>query len=77
MEVKLIEITPEELTMLIEKREQDARAENARELFKEVKRLIAEIEGLGFQVRMPEIGGKYVAKHCPRASSTVIYLSKK
>ena len=77
MEIKLIEVTPEELKMIINKREAEAREVAAQERFEKVKTLLAEIEELGYSVRLPEIGGKYVSAHCPWVWDKEIFLRKK
>jgi hypothetical protein len=77
MEVTLIELTPEEVKMLVNKREMEARESAAQERLEKIKLLLSEIEELGYTVRLPEIGGKYVRAHCPWVYSNGIRLHKR
>jgi hypothetical protein len=76
MEMTLIEITEEELKALIEKREAEARRKIAEEILEEIKDNLVELKELGYNVRLPKIGGKYISSHNPLVSSTNIHLSK-
>ena len=76
MEIKLVEVTPEEMKMIIDKREAEAREVAAQERFEKVKALLAEIEELGYSVYLPEIGGKYVRAHYPWVSPNKVHLYK-
>lgn len=77
MEIKLIELTPEEVKMIVNKREAEAREVAAQERFEKVKTLLAEIDELGYSVRLPEIGGKYVSAHRPWVWDKEISLHKR
>ena len=77
MEVKLIELTPEEVQMIVNKREAEAREVAAQERFEKIKALLSEIDELGYAVRLSEIGGKYVRAHCPWVYQNDIHLRKR
>jgi hypothetical protein len=76
MEIGLIEITEEELKELLEKREAEAKQKIAEEIFEEIKDNLVELKRLGYNLRLPTIGGKYVPIHNPLVSSMNIHLSK-
>jgi hypothetical protein len=77
MDVTLIELTPEEVKMIVNKREAEAREVAAQERFEKVKVLLSEIDELGYAVRLPQIGGKYVSAHCPWVWDKEISLHKR
>lgn len=77
MDVTLIEVTPEEVKMIVNKREAEARESAAQERFEKVKVLLSEIEELGYSVYLPEIGGKYVRAHYPWVSPDKVHLDKR
>lgn len=60
--------------MVLRKRKDNARKAEMDECFTQVKELLARIEQLGGVVRLPSIGGKYVAHHSPTVHSTNISL---
>ena len=76
MEIELIEITEEELKEIIKKREAEAKQKIAEEIFEEIKDNLVELKRLGYNLRLPTVGGKYVPIHNPLVSSTNIHLSK-
>lgn len=71
------EITAEEWKMIAEKREKEAREIAAQELFAHIKSDLETLAQFGFEIRLPEIGGKYVPYHCQRVSANDIALGKK
>ena len=76
LKVEVMEITEEEKNMVLRKRKDSARKAEIDECFARVKELLARIEQLGGAVRLPSIGGKYVAHHSPAVHSTNISLWK-
>jgi hypothetical protein len=71
------EITAEEWKMIAEKREKEAKEIAAKELFAKIQSDLETLAQLGFEIRLPEIGGKYVPYHCQRVSANDIALGKK
>ena len=71
------EITAEEWKMIAEKREKEAKEIAAKELFVKIQSDLETLAQLGFEIRLPEIGGKYVAYHHPRVIPNEMSLAKK
>jgi hypothetical protein len=71
------EISAEEWKMIAEKREKEAKEIAAQELFAKIQSDLETLAQLGFEIRLPEIGGRYVAYHCPRVSPDEMRLAKK
>lgn len=71
------EITAEEWKMIAEKREKEAREIAAKELFAKIKSDLETLAQLGFEIRLPEIGGKYVSQYYPQVGPNNINLAKK
>ena len=71
------EITAEEWKMIAEKREKEAKEIAAKELFAKIQSDLETLAQLGFEIRLPDIGGRYVAYHCPRVNPNNINLEKK
>lgn len=76
LKVEVMEITEEEKNMVLRRRKDNARKAEMDECFAQVKELLARIDQLGGSVRLPSIGGKYVAHHSPAVHSTNISLLK-
>ena len=76
MEVIAIELTEEELTEVLRKREEAAIKEKAMALFDEIKERLQAIADLGYHVRGNRIGGSYVSIHEPNLCPTTIHLTK-
>ena len=73
----VLEITAEELALILDRREKEARTTFANEKLDEIKELIIEINELGFDVRLPVIGGEYVRRHCPIVKADEVSLTMK
>lgn len=71
------EITAEEWKMIAEKREKEAKEIAAQELFAKIQSDFETLEQLGFEIRLLEIGGKYVPYHCQKVNANDIGLAKK
>ena len=76
MDITLIEITEEELNKLIKDREAEANRLIAIEALDNIKSLISTIHSLGYNVRLPQIGGSYVRLHNPNITESNIVLTK-
>lgn len=77
MEAFAIELTPEELALILKKREDEAKQVIAEELFAKVKEGIEALDKLGYWVQLPSIGGKYVPLHQPIVSAKRVELYKR
>lgn len=71
-----VELTEEEVAKILKDREMQANKEEAKMLLNEVRKLLDEINELGFKVRAETIGGKYVPRHDPLVASDTISLSR-
>ena len=77
MEALAIELTPEELAIILKKREDEAKQIMAEELFAKVQEGIEALDKLGYRVQLPAIGGKYVHLHQPHVSAKRMELHKR
>ena len=75
-QVELIELTPEELEIIMKKRERDARREQLKECESRLVSVLREIYDLGGAVRLPYIGRKYVSGHCPKVRPENVKVSE-
>ena len=73
----VMELTAEELSLILDKREKEARTTFANQKLDEIKELIIEINELGFEVRLPSIGGEYVYYHRPIVNANEVSLTIK
>ena len=73
-----MEISKEEVNLILKHRKETARKERIEELGATIISALEEIEKLGGSVRLPGIGGKYVSYHYPavRAGNVSIGFSK-
>lgn len=71
------EISAEEWKMIAEKREKEAKEIAAQELFAKIQSDLETLDQLGFEIRLLEIGEKYVPYHCQRLNASDIGLEKK
>ena len=76
MEVIAIELTEEELTEVIRKREEAAKKEAANILLDEIKERLNALKQLGYYVRGDEVGGGYTRRHEPLMSAHFIHLTR-
>lgn len=76
MNATFIEITEEELNKILKDREAEANRLVAVEAFNDIKSLISTIHSLGYNVRLPQIGGGYVRIHNPIVTENNIVLTK-
>ena len=67
-----LEITKEEVELVIQHRKETARKDRINELGDIIRSALAEIEQLGGSVHLPTIGGKYVSIHSPVVRSNNI-----
>jgi hypothetical protein len=71
------EVTAEEWKMIAEKREKEAKEIAAKELLAQIKSELETLAQLGFEIRLPAIGGKYVSLYYPRVDPDEMSLAKK
>jgi hypothetical protein len=64
-----MEITKEEVELIIQHRKETARKDRINELGTIIRSALAEIEQLGGSVHLPAMGGKYVSYHTPAVRS--------
>lgn len=76
METFAVELTSEELAIILKKREDEAKQVVAEELFEKIKEGIKALEELGYRMHLPHIGGKYVPLHSPTVYANLIRLYK-
>ena len=76
MNATFIEITEEELNKILKDREAEANRLVAVEALNDIKSLISTIHSLGYNVRLPQIGGSYVRIHNPIVTENNIVLTK-
>jgi hypothetical protein len=67
-----MEITKEEVELIIQHRKETARKERINELGDIIRSALDEIEQLGGSVHLPAIGGKYEYHRCPVVCSRTI-----
>jgi hypothetical protein len=72
----IIELTQEELEIILKKREKEAKHEAAEKVLAKLKEDIKALEKLGYYPRIGRIGGKYVPSHCPRVTTSELSISE-
>ena len=72
----IIELTQEELEIILKKREKEAKQEAAEKVLAKLKEDIKALEKLGYYPHIGGIGGKYVPFHRPRVTASELSISE-
>ena len=73
--IVIVELTEEEVEMILKKREKETKHAEATRLLEEIKTNLKAIEALGYKVRGTEIGGGYVTKMKPQVCGGSLQLT--
>lgn len=71
-EINILQVTKEEMEMVLKAREENARVAELTELRETLMTTIARINQLGGRVEMPSIGGRYVPYHTPVVTTNTV-----
>lgn len=72
----IIELTQEELEIILKKREKEAKQEAAEKILAKLKEDIKTLEKLGYYPHIGRIGGKYVPSYRPRVTTSELSISE-